>query len=159
MEECPEADLKDSYVFHHPSFSFWRLGVAPYHLAEVGIFGRNGLDVRTRLVLLRALDARAFTREDSKQVFMTHLPPNFGNKFLFFSGPLTVLIGMGFIVWANPSTRDGVLRIHRLFNGPGDYALLSLQWIAFYLVTSLVGTGLTLAVAGVAYVKRVAQFM
>lgn len=129
---------------------------APKHFTELLIYGRKGIDVRCRLVMWRALEGKGLREGQLKEAMLQALPLDFGEKFSVAASIVTALLGIAFIGFATGSVRESVLQIHRITDGPLDYVLLAVQWWAFYIFTSLVGSGLTSLVALERYASRIA---
>lgn len=129
---------------------------APKHFTELLIYGEKGIDVRCRLLVWDALKRKGLTEQQLKDAMLRALPLDFGEKFSVIATIVTALLGVVFIGFATDSVRGSVLQIHRITDGPLDYVLLAIQWWAFYLVVSLVGSCLASIIAFRAYASRVA---
>lgn len=130
---------------------------APVHFTELAIYGRNGIDVRSRLLLWDALHQKRLTEHQLKDAMLQVLPLDFGERFLVAAGIATLVLGVLFIWLATDPVRNFILQIHRLTDGPVDYALLAVQWLAFYFIMSAVASCLTSIVAFNAYASRIAK--
>jgi hypothetical protein len=132
---------------------------APVHFTQLMIYGKKGIDVKSRLVLWKALKQKGLTEQQLKDTFLGALPLQFGDRFTVLANVVTLILGVLFIWLANDSVRDCVLQIHRLTDGPLDYILLAAQWWTFYLVMSAVGSCLTWILVFRAYASRIVKHL
>lgn len=130
---------------------------APKHFTELLIYGKKGIDARSRLVAWDALKRKGLREQQLKDAMLRALPLDFGEKFSLAASIVTVLLGIAFIAFATDSIRESVLQIHRITDGPLDYVLLAIQWWAFYILLSLVSSFLTSIVAFQLYASRIAK--
>ena len=146
------------YCAENVTFSFRHFFLASY-LTERWLYGQNGLDIRSRLVVWRALKNKGLTEDESQDAMRSTLPLNLGDRFSVAAALATLAGGILFIWMASDSLRDLVLQVHRLFDGPLDYALLAIQWLLFYMVMSLVGSCVACVAAVWVYVSRTAKYV
>lgn len=130
---------------------------APKHFTELAIFGKRGIDARSRLLLWDAFKRKGLRDQQLKDAMLKTLPLNFGEKFGVIAGIVTILLGSAFIRFASDWLREFALQIHRVTDGPLDYTLLALQWWAFYMAVSLVGSAIVSIVAFQVYASRIAE--
>ena len=152
--------MSDGITFSVPKFLLF----GARHLIDVFIFGKRGLDVRTRLVLLDAIKRRgpAPSENELKRVFLSILPLNYGNRFLTLAGLLTLALGAAFIALAPTRLAGTLLQIHRVFADqlyPKNYVVLAGQWLAFYLVMSVVSFLVIAAIATLSYSRLVSRVL
>jgi hypothetical protein len=139
-------------------FSFRHFFLASY-LTERWLYGQKGLDIRSRLVVWRALKNKGLTEEESQDAMLSALPLNLGDRFSLAAALATLAGGSLFIFMASDSLRDLVLQVHRLFDGPLDYALLAVQWLLFYVILSLAGSCVACVAAVWVYASRTARYV
>jgi hypothetical protein len=143
-----------------PKFSITKfLFLGARHLVEIFLFSQSGLDTRMRLVVWRKLKEQMTTSSDEErgQVLLTILPVNYGDRFPILANLLTLGLGIAFIIWAPSTVVEPVLHIHKVFEDQlyaFNYALLTGQWLGFYIVMSLVSFWLFAAIATLSYGRR-----
>jgi hypothetical protein len=129
----------------------------PKHFTELVIYGKKGVDARSRLLLWDALKRKGLIEQQLKDIMLQALPLDFGEKFSVAAGIVTLVLGIAFIGFATDSIRELLLQIHRITDGPLDYVLLAIQWWLFYIVVSLVSSLLVSIVAFQMYASRIAK--
>ena len=74
------------------------------------------------------------------------------------AGIVTIIGGILFIGLASEPLRDSILQIHRVSDGPLDYVLLAVQWVAFYVGVSFLAFVLAVVAAVAIYASRIWTF-
>ncbi len=130
--------------------------LAPKHFTELLIYGKKGVDARSRLLLWDALKRKGLIEQQLKDTMLQALPLDFGEKFSVAATIVTLVLGIAFIGFTTDSMREFLFQIHRITDGPLDYVLLAIQWWMFYIVVSLVSSLLVSIAAFERYASRIA---
>ncbi len=102
-------------------FSFRRTMLfAPVHFTELVIYGKKGIDIKSRLLLYDALRGNRLTDQQLRDALLRVLPLDFGERFTVAASVLMLVLGVLFIWLANEPVREFVLQIHRISDGPLD---------------------------------------
>lgn len=127
-----------------------------YRLTVRLVFGESGVDIRSRLILDEALEARFPNPQERRTEFLRILPLTFGDRFPRLALVFALAVGAAFVLAAPRTLVKMVLQPHTAY-GWIAYGLVLLQWLLFYFATSILGAGIAGLAALISYGKRIGR--